>query len=103
MRPLLRELLPRFEREHGITTAIEFQLSAALRHAIQDGAVFDIAILPRPELDDLIARGALVSDSAADLALSKVGLAVRAGASKPEIGSRRGAAACAPAGPLHRL
>jgi ABC-type molybdate transport system substrate-binding protein len=33
MRPLLRELMPRFEREHGITAAVEFQLSAALKRA----------------------------------------------------------------------
>jgi ABC-type molybdate transport system substrate-binding protein len=34
MRPLLRELVPRFEREHGIAAAIEFQLSAALKRAL---------------------------------------------------------------------
>ena len=59
MRPLLRELVPLFERTHDATADIEFQLSAALKRAIQDGAVFDIAILPRPELDDLIALGAI--------------------------------------------
>src|SRR5689334_17134011 len=87
MRPLLRELMPRFEREHGIAAAVEFQLSAALKRAIQDGAIFDIAVLPRPELDDLIALGAIVRDSAADMARSTVGLAVRTGAAKPDIGS----------------
>jgi molybdate transport system substrate-binding protein len=87
MRPLLRELVPLFERTHDVTADIEFQLSAALKRGIQDGAVFDIAILPRPELDDLIARGAITRDSAADVARSIVGLAVRAGAAKPDIGS----------------
>jgi ABC-type molybdate transport system substrate-binding protein len=52
MRPLLRELVPLFARTHDVTADIEFQLSAALKRAIQDGAVFDFAILPRPELDD---------------------------------------------------
>ena len=87
MRPLLRELVPLFERMHDATADIEFQLSAALKRAIQDGAVFDIAILPRPELDDLIALGAITRDSAADVARSIVGLTVRAGAAKPDIGS----------------
>ena len=87
MRPLLRELMPRFEREHGITAAVEFQLSAALKRAIQDGAIFDIAVLPRPELDDLIALGAINRDGAADVARSTIGLAVRTGAAKPDIGS----------------
>ena len=87
MRPLLAELAPLFGREHDVTVEIEFKLSAAIKRAIQDGAVFDIAILPRPELDELIACGAIVGDSAADVARSIVGLAVRAGAPKPDIGS----------------
>jgi molybdate transport system substrate-binding protein len=85
MQPLLRELVPIFERAHGVAVEVEFRLSSALKRAIQDGAVFDIAILPRPELDDLIAGGAVVGDS--DVARSIVGLAVRAGAAKPDIGS----------------
>jgi molybdate transport system substrate-binding protein len=85
MRPLLREIVPLFERAHGVMADVEFRLSAALKRAIQDGAEFDIAILPRPELDDLIALGAI--DSAADVTRSIVGLAVGAGAPKPDIGS----------------
>jgi molybdate transport system substrate-binding protein len=87
MRPLLAEIVPRFERAHGARVEVEFRLSATLKRAIQDGAVFDLAILPRPELDDLIADGAIASDSAADVARSTVGLAVRTGAAKPDIGS----------------
>jgi molybdate transport system substrate-binding protein len=86
MRPLLRELLPLFERAHGAVIEVEFRLSAALKLAIRDGAVFDIAILPRPG-DDLIALGAIVRGSAADVSRSTVGLAVRTGATKPDIGS----------------
>ena len=42
--------------------------------------------MPRPELDDLIASGAIVRDSVVNVARSTVGLAVRAGAPKPDIG-----------------
>ena len=87
MRPLMTEIVPQFERAHGVGVEVEFRLSAALKRAIQDGAVFDAAILPRPELDDLIALGAIVGQSAADVARSAVGLAVRTGAAKPDIGS----------------
>ena len=87
MRPLMAEIVPQFERTHGVGVEVEFRLSAALKRAIQDGAVFDVAILPRPELDDLIALGAIVGQSAADVARSAVGLAVRASAAKPDIGS----------------
>ena len=87
MRPLMAEIVPQFERAHGAGVEVEFRLSAALKRAIQDGAPFDVAILPRPELDDLIAFGAIARDSAVDVARSTVGLAVRAGAAKPDIGS----------------
>jgi molybdate transport system substrate-binding protein len=87
MRPLLRELAPRFERAQGAKVEVEFRLSAALKRAIQDGAPFDVAILPRPELDELVASGAIVRDSVVNVARSTVGLAVRAGAAKPDIGS----------------
>ena len=87
MRPLTAEIVPQFERAHGAGVEVEFRLSAALKRAIQDGAPFDVAILPRPELDDLIAFGAIARDSAVDVARSTVGLAVRAGAAKPDIGS----------------
>jgi hypothetical protein len=87
MRPLLAGLVPLFERAHGVTLDVEFRLTAALKQAIEAGATFDLAILPRPELDGLIARGDIAPGSAADLARSTVGLAVRTGALKPDIGS----------------
>jgi molybdate transport system substrate-binding protein len=87
MRPLLAGLVPLFERAHGVTLDVEFRLTAALKQAIEAGATFDLAILPRPELDGLIARGDIAPGSAADIARSTVGLAVRTGALKPDIGS----------------
>jgi molybdate transport system substrate-binding protein len=87
MRPLLRELVPAFERAQAVTVGVEFRLSAVLKRAITDGAPFDLAILPRPELDELIASGAITREHAADVARSTVGLAVRVGAPKPDIGN----------------
>jgi molybdate transport system substrate-binding protein len=49
--------------------------------------MFDIAVLPRAELDELVKYGAIAPAGMADIARSTVGLAVRAGASKPDIGS----------------
>jgi molybdate transport system substrate-binding protein len=87
MRPLMAELLPRFELAHGMTVDIEFRLTSALKQAIVAGASFDIAVLPRPDLNDLIEQGAIASGSATDIARSTVGLAIRPGAPKPDIGS----------------
>jgi molybdate transport system substrate-binding protein len=87
MRPLLVELAPRFEQAYGGRLDIEFRLTSALKQTIEAGAAFDIAVLPRPELYALVAYGAIAPSSTADVAHSTVGLAVQAGARKPDIGS----------------
>jgi molybdate transport system substrate-binding protein len=46
---------------------------------------FDLALLPRPELDALVKAGKIAAGSTADVTCSAVGLAVRAGAPKPDI------------------
>jgi molybdate transport system substrate-binding protein len=87
MRPLLAGLIPLFERAHGMTVDVEFRLTSALKQAIEAGAAFDLTILPRPELEGLIAHGDIGPGSAADIARSTVGLAVKTGALKPDIRS----------------
>jgi molybdate transport system substrate-binding protein len=87
MRPLMVEVIPLFERANHATVEIEFRLTSVLKKAIEDGALFDVAVLPRSELDDLAERGAIARGNTADVARSAVGLAVRAGAAKPDIGS----------------
>ncbi|MGA2895757.1 MAG: substrate-binding domain-containing protein [Xanthobacteraceae bacterium] len=85
MRSLMTEIVPLFGRACGVAIAVEFRLSAVLQKEIEDGAVFDIALLPRPELDALVRDGKIAAGTTADVARSAVGLAVRAGASKPDI------------------
>lgn len=87
IRPLMTEAIPLFERANGARIEIEFRLTSVLKKAIEDGALCDLAVLPRPELDDLVEYGAITPGGTADLARSAVGLAVRAGAPKPDIGS----------------
>ncbi|MGC2079446.1 MAG: substrate-binding domain-containing protein [Xanthobacteraceae bacterium] len=87
MRPLMARMIPLFERANAATIEIEFRLTSALKKAIEDGTVFDIAVLPRPELDELVKHGTIAPAGTADIARSTIGLAVRAGAPKPDIGS----------------
>ena len=83
MRPLLAEAVPRFERAANETVDVRFALTAALVNEIEAGAAFDLALLPRPELDALAARGRVAAGT--DIARSAVGLCVRAGAARPDI------------------
>lgn len=86
MRPLLVEAVPLFERAHGIMAEVRFALTSVLAKEIEQGAApFDIALLPRPELDALAARCAIAPGTQTDVARSAVGLAVRLGAPKPDI------------------
>jgi molybdate transport system substrate-binding protein len=87
MRSLMVEVAPRFERADGVKVDIRFALTSVLKQEIEAGAAFDIALLPRLELDELARVGKIAADSVADVTRSAVGLAVRAGAPKPDIGT----------------
>jgi len=85
MRTLMVEVVPLFEGATGHKAEIEFVLTSALVKKIEEGAPFDVALLPRPELDDLVRDGKIAAGSTADVARSTVGLCVRTGAAKPDI------------------
>ena len=53
MRTLMNDVVPLFERQSGVTVEIAFRLTSVLQKEIEAGAAFDIALLPRPELEDL--------------------------------------------------
>jgi molybdate transport system substrate-binding protein len=85
MKSLMAEAVPLFERDSGTTVDIRFALSSVLQKEIEGGAAFDIALLPRPELDALASGGKIAPESRTDITRSAVGLCVRAGAPKPDI------------------
>jgi molybdate transport system substrate-binding protein len=87
MRALLVEAVPLFESATGIKADVRFALTSVLKKEIEDGAVFDVALLPRPELDALVEHGSIGADTQTDITRSAVGLAVRAGAPKADIGT----------------
>jgi molybdate transport system substrate-binding protein len=85
MRTLMVDVAPLFARATGHQAEIEFALTSVLTKKIEEGAAFDVALLPRPELDDLVRAGKIAAGSTADVTRSTVGLCVRAGAPKPDI------------------
>jgi len=85
MRSLMVDIVPLFERASGVKVEIEFRLTSVLQKEIEAGAVFDVALLPRPELDALAHVARISADATADVTRSTVGLAVRTGAAKPDI------------------
>lgn len=87
MKSLMVEVVPLFERANGAKVEIKFALTSVLKKEIEDGATFDIALLPRLELDALVEAGKVAAGTQTDITRSAVGLAVRADAPKPDIGT----------------
>src|SRR5215469_7432588 len=85
MRTFLNEIVPLFEQANGAKVDVEYRLTSVLKKEIAGGIAFDIALLPRPEIDELTQAGRIAEGATADVARSTVGLCVRAGAAKPDI------------------
>lgn len=86
------QLAPRFESSthHKISTAFGASMGNApdsIPSRLQRGEPADVVILAAPAVDDLIKQGKVVPGSRVDLVRSAIGIAVRAGAPKPDIGS----------------
>lgn len=87
MRAVINDLGPQFERATGHKLAIQYGVIGVLRRQIEAGEVFDVAILTTRAIDDLVEAGKIADATRADIARSGYGVIVRAGASKPDIGS----------------
>jgi molybdate transport system substrate-binding protein len=81
------KLSSRYEQLSGTTITTAFAPANALMSRIKSGELADVAILTEQAVDELTADGIFVTGSRVDVAVSFVGMAVKAGAPKPEIGS----------------
>jgi molybdate transport system substrate-binding protein len=85
MKAALEELRPQCERAIGHQLAIRFSSTAALKKRIESGNGFDVTVIAAPTITELIKEGKLVRDSRRDIALSELGIGIRAGATKADI------------------
>ena len=84
---VLLALLPDFERTSGHKVVVENDTVGALTKRIEGGETFDLAILTPAAVDALASKGKLVPGSRANLARVGIGVVVKEGAPKPDIGS----------------
>ncbi len=87
MREIVTELLPQFEKSSGHKVTITWSGTAKIKTQIGGGETYDLVIVTAPAIDAFIKDGKLRSSSRVDLVRSGVGVAVKAGAPKPDIGS----------------
>jgi molybdate transport system substrate-binding protein len=85
MRRFLAEAVPLYEQASGTKVSVRFALTRILKQEIEEGAVFDMALMPRSELDALVVADKIAAGSQTDIVRSIVGLMVRAGAPSPDI------------------
>jgi molybdate transport system substrate-binding protein len=86
------ELVPEFERASRNKVVTTFGGSAGngpetIPNRLQRGEPADVVILSASALEGLIKQGKVVAGSRVDLVRSSIGMAVRAGAPKPDISS----------------
>lgn len=82
-----RELVLQFEKTSGHTVTTIFTGTLDAQKRLAAGEAYDLIIMAGPAIDNLITSGKITLGSRVDLARSGIGLAVRAGAPRPDIRS----------------
>jgi molybdate transport system substrate-binding protein len=86
-REAYNDLVPGFEKATGHRVKTEWGGVVDVAKRVAAGEVADIVLLPVAQIDDLLKQGKLVAGSRVDVAKSGIGVAVRAGAGKPDLRS----------------
>jgi molybdate transport system substrate-binding protein len=81
------ELVPQFEKSSGHQVATTWSGTTAIMQRMAAGERYDLVVISSSELEELIKQGKIVAGSRVDLAKSGIGIAVRAGAPRPDVGS----------------
>lgn len=84
---VLEEVAPEFENASRHTLSIGYDPALAVKRRIDNGARFDVVLITRRAIDDLASEGKIDPETRVDLAVCGLGVAVRKGLPKPDIGS----------------
>ena len=86
-KPVAMAIVPAFERQSGDTVVVANDTAGALVRRIEGSEPFDLVVLTPAALADLTARGKVAAGTTAPLARVGIGVAVKEGAPRPDIGS----------------
>ena len=87
IRQVMEDLGPKFERATGHNLAITFGSLGAVVKRVQGGETFDVVIIIQPGIDSFLKDGKAVAGNVTTLARSRIYVAGRKGAPKPDISS----------------
>ena len=80
-------LVPDFEKQTGNKVIVDNDTAGGLQKRIESGEAFDVAIITPTIVDGLAASGKIVPNSRVNLATVSIGVVVKEGAPKPDIGT----------------
>jgi molybdate transport system substrate-binding protein len=87
LRAVAEELFPEFEKATNHKIVAQFGLAAAQTQKAESGEPFDLIIVTPAMVDDLIKHGKVAADTRTVVARSGLGLIIKAGARKPDVGT----------------
>lgn len=87
LKTVMDELGPQFEKATGSALSVTVGTTTQLKGRIDSGEAFDAVILAKPGLDELAVHGKVVDSSRTVIARSGIGVAIRKGAPKLDLGS----------------
>jgi molybdate transport system substrate-binding protein len=87
MRSIVTELAGAFEKETGNTVKLSFSTVGVIKARLADGAPADAVIMTQEAMQEMAGQGAVVEGSWTAIGRTGIGVAVRDGAPKPDIGS----------------
>jgi len=81
------ELVPQFERASGQKVVTTWAGTVDIIQRVSAGEHYDLIIASKSTIDEFIEAGKVESGSRVDIARSGIGIAIRRGARRPDIGS----------------
>jgi molybdate transport system substrate-binding protein len=85
--PVMREIGPTFERATGHKLAASGDTLGAIVKRVNGGETFDVVLSPRSAIDGFVKDGKAAAGNVTVVATAGMGVAVRAGAPKPDVSS----------------
>jgi molybdate transport system substrate-binding protein len=85
MRLVVLDIVPKFERATGQKVSASFHSGAVIAERLNAGESADVVLLPTGIVKRLAGAGILTAESATEIAIARVGVAVRRGMPKPDI------------------
>lgn len=83
----ITRLAAQFEQSTGHRVAVEFAGAPSVRERVLAGEAVDVAVVPQSAMADFVAQGKVATATRMTVGRSRMGLAVRKGATVPDLAS----------------